>query len=270
MYKKLISIMLVLAMAFSLSTPVMAASITFQMSNNPGFTANAFESVDGYYVGSLTATRTGGNGSNATLSNNTGDVEFGTPIINGTGSGGTTIIPVAIKQTESIQTITFSLSINKVVTVIVSVPALMIEKQPADYSAVEAAIAAANALNKDLYVDFSGVDAAIAAVVPGLDVTEQAIVDGFAAAINSAVEELVLKGVSLVSLSATPSNTSLQNSTTITITVKGLYDDGSTETLASASVKLKQSGTQIVKIGDFTVTVVVNSNNKITSCTVNK
>jgi len=68
----------------------------------------------------------------------------------------------------------------------------------------------------------------------------------------------------LVSLTATPSSTNLQNSTTVTITVTGHYSDGSSIKLASASVKLKQSGTQMVKIGEYDVTVVVNSNNKIT------
>ena len=63
----------------------------------------------------------------------------------------------------------------------------------ADYSAVEAAVAAANALDRNLYVSFAGVDAAIAAVVYGLDITQQTAVDGFAAAINAAVAALQIK-----------------------------------------------------------------------------
>jgi len=72
----------------------------------------------------------------------------------------------------------------------------------------------------------------------------------------------------LSSLTAMPSSTNLQNSTTVTITVRGYYNDGTSVVLATASVKLKQSGTQTVTVGDYIVTVVVNSNNKITSCTV--
>jgi len=70
------------------------------------------------------------------------------------------------------------------------------------------------------------------------------------------------------SYTAKPSSTNLQNSTTVTITVTGHYSDGSSATLASASVKLKQNGTQSVNVGGYGVTVVVNGNNKITDCYV--
>jgi len=66
----------------------------------------------------------------------------------------------------------------------------------ANYAAVDAAIAAANALDRNLYVSFTAVDAAIAAVVRGLDITQQATVDGFAAAINAAITALVFSGSS--------------------------------------------------------------------------
>ncbi|MCL2165256.1 MAG: hypothetical protein FWH55_12930, partial [Oscillospiraceae bacterium] len=135
----------------------------------------------------------------------------------------------------------------------------------ADYSSVEAAIAAAEALNPDLYVDFSGVTSAIAAVVPGLNITEQAAVNGYADVINAAVAALEYR---LMSLSATTSSANLQNSTTVTITVMGHYGDGTVKVMSSASVKLKQSGAQTVKVGEYDVTVVVNSNNKITGINV--
>ena len=64
----------------------------------------------------------------------------------------------------------------------------------ADYTAVDAAIAAANALTKANYVDFSAVDAAIAAVVRGKTVDEQAAVDAMAKAITDAIDALVMKG----------------------------------------------------------------------------
>jgi len=73
-------------------------------------------------------------------------------------------------------------------------------------------------------------------------------------------------GHDYVAVSAAVSNTNLQNNTTVTILVNGECSRcGDAVVLASASVKLKQSGTQTVKVGDYSVTVVVNGNNKITS-----
>lgn len=68
---------------------------------------------------------------------------------------------------------------------------------PADYTAVDNAIAAFNNLDKALYTDDSvaAVDAAIAAVERGLDEREQARVDAMAKAINDAIDALVLKDV---------------------------------------------------------------------------
>lgn len=60
----------------------------------------------------------------------------------------------------------------------------------ADYSKVDMAIEKANALNKDDYKDFSGVEAAIAAVVRGKNITEQAEVDAMAKAIEDAIANL--------------------------------------------------------------------------------
>ena len=65
--------------------------------------------------------------------------------------------------------------------------------KPADYSAVDAAIEKANALNENDYVDFSAVKAALDAVVRGKNITEQAEVDAMAEAIERAISELVLK-----------------------------------------------------------------------------
>ncbi|MFR1518885.1 MAG: YDG domain-containing protein [Clostridia bacterium] len=63
----------------------------------------------------------------------------------------------------------------------------------ADYSEVDKAIEKANALNSDNYVDFSGVTAAINAVVRGKNITEQAEVDAMAKAINDAIDALTAK-----------------------------------------------------------------------------
>ena len=60
----------------------------------------------------------------------------------------------------------------------------------ADYTKVDAAIAKANALNKDNYKDFSAVEAAVKAVVRGKNITEQAEVDAMAKAIEDAINAL--------------------------------------------------------------------------------
>ena len=64
---------------------------------------------------------------------------------------------------------------------------------PADYSAVDAAIAKANALNKDNYKDFSAVETAINSVVRGKKLAEQADVDTMAQAIEDAIAALQYK-----------------------------------------------------------------------------
>ena len=64
----------------------------------------------------------------------------------------------------------------------------------ADYTKVDEAIAKANALNKDDYKDFSGVEAAVNAVVRGKNITEQSEVDAMAKAIEDAIAALQYKG----------------------------------------------------------------------------
>ena len=64
---------------------------------------------------------------------------------------------------------------------------------PADYSAVDAAIAKANALKKDDYKDFSAVEAAVNAVVRDKNITEQSEVDTMAQAIEDAITALQYK-----------------------------------------------------------------------------
>ena len=64
---------------------------------------------------------------------------------------------------------------------------------PADYTKVDAAIAKANALNKDAYTDFTAVETAINAVVRDKNITEQDEVDAMAKAIEDAMAALVEK-----------------------------------------------------------------------------
>ena len=113
--------------------------------------------------------------------------------------------------------------------------------KPADYTAVDAAIAKANTLNENDYIDFSAVKAALDAVVRGKNITEQTEVNAMAKAIDDAIAALVKKpssgggsssgGSSSPSYSVTtPSKTengtvtvsprSAEKGDTVTITVK--------------------------------------------------
>ena len=68
-----------------------------------------------------------------------------------------------------------------------------LQYKDADYTKVDAAIAKANALKKDDYKDFSGVEAAVKAVVRDKNITEQSEVDAMAKAIEDAINALVWK-----------------------------------------------------------------------------
>ena len=68
-----------------------------------------------------------------------------------------------------------------------------LQYKDADYTKVDAAIAKANALNKDNYKDFTGVEAAVNAVTRGKNLTEQTEVDAMAKAIEDAIAALQYK-----------------------------------------------------------------------------
>ena len=68
-----------------------------------------------------------------------------------------------------------------------------LQYKDADYTKVDAAIAKANALNKNDYKDFSGVEAAVKAVVRDKNITEQSEVDAMAKAIEDAIAALQYK-----------------------------------------------------------------------------
>ena len=71
-----------------------------------------------------------------------------------------------------------------------------LQYKDADYTKVDAAIAKANALNKNDYKDFSGVEAAVKAVVRGKNITEQSEVDKMAKTIEDAIAALEKKPAS--------------------------------------------------------------------------
>ena len=72
----------------------------------------------------------------------------------------------------------------------------------ADYTKVDAAIAKANALNKDNYKDFSTVDDALKAVVRDKNITEQMEVDAMAKAIEDAIAALQYKDADYTNVDA--------------------------------------------------------------------
>ena len=69
----------------------------------------------------------------------------------------------------------------------------LVKDPDADYSRVDAAIAKADALNRDDYVDFSAVEQAVRAVVRGKGSRRQQEVDAMAAAIEAAISALEKK-----------------------------------------------------------------------------
>ena len=71
-----------------------------------------------------------------------------------------------------------------------------LQYKDADYTKVDAAIAKANALKKDDYKDFTGVEAAVNAVVRDKNITEQSEVDAMAKAIEDAIAALEKKPAS--------------------------------------------------------------------------
>lgn len=120
----------------------------------------------------------------------------------------------------------------------------------ADYSKVEAAIAKAKALNRNDYKDFSGVDAAVKAVVYGKSINHQTEVNAMAKAIESAIAALEKKQASVETLKK--------------INGKWYYiKDGKQDLTVT---KLVKYGTKwyYVKNGvvDFTATTLVKQNTK--------
>lgn len=73
---------------------------------------------------------------------------------------------------------------------------------PADYTAVDAALAEANELDRTLYTDLSAVDTAVANVARGYDRTRQSDVDAMAQAIRDALEHLTRKGADYTAVDA--------------------------------------------------------------------
>ena len=73
---------------------------------------------------------------------------------------------------------------------------------PADYTAVDDALNAVNALVRDYYVDLTAVDDAVNAVVRGYSIARQSDVDAMALALQNALNGLVLKDADYTAVDA--------------------------------------------------------------------
>ena len=101
-------------------------------------------------------------------------------------------VEAAVKAVVRGKNITEQSEVDKMAKTIEDAIAAL-QYKDADYTKVDAAIAKANALNKDNYKDFSGVEAAVKAVVRGKNITEQSEVDKMAKAIEDAIAALQYK-----------------------------------------------------------------------------
>ena len=106
-----------------------------------------------------------------------------------------TAVEVAVKAVVRDKNITEQSEVDAMAKAIEDAIAAL-QYKGADYTKVDAAIAKANALNKNDYKDFSGVEAAIKAVVRGKNITEQSEVDKMAKAIEDAISALEKKPAS--------------------------------------------------------------------------
>ena len=86
-----------------------------------------------------------------------------------------------------------------------------LQYKDADYTKVDAAIAKANALKKDDYKDFSGVETAVNAVTRGKNITEQTEVDAMAKAIEDAIAALQYKDADYTKVDAAIAKASALN-----------------------------------------------------------
>ncbi len=104
-------------------------------------------------------------------------------------------VEAAVKAVVRDKNITEQSEVDEMAKAIEDAIAALVYKD-ADYTKVDEAIAKANALNKDNYKDFSGVEAAVKAVVRDKNITEQSDVDEMAKAIEDAIAALEKKPAS--------------------------------------------------------------------------
>ncbi len=151
----------------------------------------------------------------------------------------------------------------------------------ADYGAVDAAIARANALDKGGYTNFDEVEAAIGAVIRGKDLREQDVVDGYAAAIESAIAALKpLPAISI--LEGADQTIATDTDTDVAIRVDGNLDkfvsvlvDGTElskehyiATPGSTIITFKPEYIKTLAVGDHTVAIRFTDGQALTTLTI--
>ena len=110
-------------------------------------------------------------------------------------------VEAAVKAVVQGKNITEQSEVDKMAKAIEDAIAAL-QYKGANYTKVDAAIDKAKALNKDNYKDFSGVEAAVKAVVQGKNITEQSEVDKMAKAIEDAIAALQYKGANYTKVDA--------------------------------------------------------------------
>ena len=115
-----------------------------------------------------------------------------------------------------------------------------LQYKDADYTKVDAAIAKANALNKDNYKDFSAVETAVNAVVRDKNITEQSEVDTMAKAIEDAIIALQYKDADYTKVDAAIAKANALN--------KGNYKDFSAVETAVNAVARGKNITQQAEV----------------------
>ena len=113
-----------------------------------------------------------------------------------------------------------------------------LQYKDADYTKVDAAITKANALKKDDYKDFSGVEAAVKAVVRGKNITEQSEVDKMAKAIEDAIAALEKKPAS-TKTETSDKSTQTGDTSNLALWIALLFVSGATITTTVVSRKKK-------------------------------
>lgn len=153
----------------------------------------------------------------------------------------------------------------------------------ADYSAVDEAIAKAEALNKKNYTNFDTVEAAVNAVVRGKDVREQDVVDGYAAAIEAAIAALnplpviaVIEGADQTIAAGANKSVTIRAdgdfSKFVSVSVDGTETAKENYTAASGStiITLKPEYVKTLAAGKHTVAIYFTDGLAQTSLTIEK
>jgi hypothetical protein len=134
----------------------------------------------------------------------------------------------------------------------------------ADYSKLEAAIAAARNLNGNLYMNYDDVEAKIADVVYGLNIRQQGTVDGFTYAINEAMDGLILADVE----GAFPTAVVIKlngNKNDLTVTVTEQLSNGKENSITKV-FSIDNNAIGVYEVAGYKIYVDTKGNDQIREC----